>query len=193
MDKNMPAPRPRFNTGATLRNWLHEIRLMMGALDAQVDRLERLEREIRFFLSTCSQPSAGDGGPILSAADPIAYNMEVDSRPDGYVVVALDGGPKFKLPPQLAEVFLFISSAEKERGSKDPLVGWRTRAEILEFVARSAGRTFHARYVNNLIHRLKEALRLAGYSRGLIQTHRCKGVRLAYKRGSHSLPELADG
>ncbi|MGP8251898.1 MAG: hypothetical protein ACLQHF_07670 [Terracidiphilus sp.] len=193
MDNNVPAPAPRFNIAATLGLWRKEIRAALGALDAQIDRLGQLERKIQMLIDLCPPQSLGDDASIIFGADPIAYNMDVDYRSDGYIVVALDGGKRFKLPPQLAEVFLFISSAEKEHDSRDPLVGWRTRADILELVARSARRTFPRRYVNNLVHRLKQALRQAGYNNGLIQTHRRKGVRLAYKRSSHGVPDPGAG
>ncbi len=189
MDSNVPAPAPRFNIAATLGLWRREIRAALGALDAQIDRLGQLERKIQMLIDLCPPQSLGEKEAIIAGADPVVYNMDVDYRADGYIVVALDGGKRFKLPPQLAEVFLFISAAEKEQDGRDPLVGWRSRAEILELVTSSARRTFPKRYVNNLVHRLKQALRHAGYNIGLIQTHRRKGVRLAYKRSFHGAPD----
>jgi transposase len=98
-------------------------------------------------------------------------------------VVSIDGGRKFVLAPQLAEVFRFIATGDKERSEKDPLVSWRSREAVLELLD-SDGRSYSRRYVNNLVHRLRQTLRKAGYDWNLIQTHRQKGVRFAFKRGA---------
>lgn len=178
------APAPRHITQATLRNWRREIRLCLGALDGLIDRLERLEREIDSRSGACLGENSGE-----SETDPIVYNIHFQKRADGTAAIALDGGKQFTLAPQLAEFFQFLSTAERDANSKDPLVGWRTRKQILDLLAGMAARVYPERYVNNLVHRLKEALKKAGYSRALIQTHRRKGVRLAYKRSAHGISD----
>ncbi len=187
MTNGMLPPTPRFNAEATMRNWRREIRLIAGALEAQIERLERLELEM---VTYCAAQTKFVGGTCtISSAEPVARNMLVEMHPDGHATIALDGGNSFTLAPQLAEVFLFLASGDQEPGSKDPLVGWRSREQILEFLARSADHSLRPRYINNLVHRLKEELQRAGYRGKLIQTHRRKGVRLSYKRSAHGAPD----
>jgi hypothetical protein len=167
---------------------LHEVRLVQGCLDSQIDRLERIERELAALLGA---RAVGAGRHPEPNPGRVAHNLEVHPRPDGAAEVAIDAGRKFLLASQLAEVFQFIASGDKDRSGKDPLVGWRSRAEILNFLEKSAGKRFRPRYVNNLVHRLKLALRKAGYDCTLIQTHRQKGVRFAFKRGAQGLSEAS--
>lgn len=168
---------PRFNVGATARDWLREVGLMRGCLDAQVDRLDRLERELVTLIRSCG---VNDDHPVLTE-DPIAYNLSFTWRGDGSATVSIDGGAKFLLPPQLAEVFQFIATGKANPRARDALAGWRSRAEIAALLERSAHRPFTISYVNNLVHRLRQVLRKAGYDRNLIQTHKQKGVRFAHK------------
>jgi hypothetical protein len=179
---------PRYNIGATIRDALHEIRLLRNCLEGKIERLDRMERELAALISGCADST--DCG-LLDGFGQVAHNLEMQPRADGSAVVSIDGGRKFILAQQLAEVFQFIATGEKDRSGKDPLVGWRSRAEILDFLADSAGRSFYSRYINNLVHRLKCALRTAGYDHNLIQTHRQKGVRFAFKRGAQTSPEVA--
>ncbi len=188
MAGGVPSPSPRFNVAASIRDALHELRLVRSCLEGQIDRLDRLERELVALLGGCADVP---GVRLTPGAGQVAHNLEILPRADGSAVVAIDGGRKFVLARQLAEVFQFIATGDKDRSGIDPLVGWRSRSEILDFLAVSAGRSFHPRYVNNLVHRLKQALRKAGYDCNLIQTHRQKGVRFAFKRGARTLPEAS--
>jgi hypothetical protein len=185
MDREVAGVTPRVNIATTCDYWRRELRQVVGALERLIDRIEQLEQEINSLQSACATRTVDGNCRIPGGAEPTVYAIDVHKLSNGSVEVALDGGRKFKLPPQLAEVFLFIASGGKNPDHHDPLVGWRTRTEILECLTRSSGRTYHRRFVNNLINRLKDVLTGAGYSRGLIQTHRRQGVRLAYRR-SHA-------
>ncbi len=169
---------PRFNVGATARYWLHELRLIRSCLDGQVDRLDRLERELVAFIQS---HRVNLNHPVIIGDDPIAYNLSFHWRGDGSATVSIDGGVKFVLAPQLAQVFQFIASGKTDPGGLDPLVGWRSRTEIAALLERFSHRAVNASYVNNLVHRLRKVLRKAGYEGNLIQTHRQKGVRFAHK------------
>lgn len=184
----VPSESPRYNVDATIRDSLHELRLVRSCLERQTERLDRLERELAALLGGC-RVNAG----LYLASDPshVAHNLEIEPRANGTVVVAIDGGRKFVLARQLADFFQFIATGDRDRNEKDPLIGWRSRTEILAFLADSAGRSFKPRYINNLVYRLKRALQKAGYDHSLIQTHRQKGVRFAFKRGARSLPEAS--
>src|SRR5208283_4418520 len=103
---------PRFNVAASLRDALHEVRLVRNCLDGQIDRLDQLERELVALSRSCSGET---GCEPTNGLGQVAYNLEIQSRPDGSVVVSIDGGRKFVLAQQLAEVFRFIASGEKDR------------------------------------------------------------------------------
>jgi hypothetical protein len=169
---------PRINLSASMRDLLHDVRVAQGSLGAQIERLERIEREMLVLMGSCPPTS---GGPIGPGTVSVAYNLDMRSRPDGSVVVSIDGGGRFSLAARLAEVFRFLASGDKQRGGNDDLVGWRSREEINKFLNESAGKILRASYVNNLVYLLKKALCKAGYDRSLIQTHRQKGIRLALK------------
>jgi len=158
--------KPRFNVIESLRDLLHDLRLVRNALEAQIERIDRLEYEIKALVR-----GSGAGAGPFGGSTPVAHNLMIDSQPDGSVRFAIDGGKSFTLPPRLAEVFLFLASGEKGASDDDALVGWRSRTEISAF---QGGR--------------RKALRTALYNPKLIQTHRQKGVRLAYKRGEPVFP-----
>jgi hypothetical protein len=181
MDDHVPAAGPRLRLDESIRDMLHEVRLVRACLGSQIDRLDRME----LYLTTMQggRIATGSGQPA-PAPERVAHNLEIGFRHDGFGVVSIDGGRKFVLAPQLAEVFRFIATGDRGRSEKDPLVGWRSRDEIREFLADSEGRSYTQRYVNNLVHRLRQALRQAGYDLNLIQSHRQKGVRFAFKRGA---------
>jgi hypothetical protein len=183
MEKDTSGGTPRINIATTCEYWRRELRQMVGALERLVDRIEQLEQEISSLQSGCASRTVDGNGQGPHGSEPTVYAIDVHKLSNGSIEIALDGGRRFKLPPQLAEVFLFIACGEKSSDHQDPLVGWRSRKEILECLAKSSGRIYKQRFVNNLIHRLKDALSRAGYSRCLIQTHRRRGVRLAYRRG----------
>ncbi len=186
MARSVPAP--RFNLALSFRDALHEVRLVRSCLEGQIDRLDRLERELVDLSRSCSGGVAC--GPPVDLGQ-VAYNLEIQPRPDGSAVVSIDGGRKFVLAQQLAEFFRFIASGEKDGSGSDPLVGWRSRSEILDFLADSGERNYEARYINNLVHRLKDALQEAKYNRNLIQRNRQKGVRFAFKRGARIELEIS--
>ena len=185
MEKDTPMTPPQSDTEETIRALLHEAHIALGALDTLVGRVEHIQLKLKDLLRTGRfKPD----GPPPWREDPIAYNVEFERRPDGHAVISIDGGKEVTLAPQLAEVFAFIASGSKEGDRRDSLVGWRSRTEILGLVTHLAGRSFKSCYANHLVHRLKTVLASAGYNRKLIQTHRHKGVRLAYKRGSSGGP-----
>jgi hypothetical protein len=183
-----PVATPRINFGASIRDLLHEVRLIRSALEAQIERLDRIERDL-VFLSGIRTTGAGNLPP--SGTGPVAYNLDMKQRADGSVELVIDGGDRFSLGPRLAEVFQFLASGDKDRSGKDPLAGWRSRTEIIEFLEKHTGKRFSKNYVNGMVYLLKKALTKARYDRGLIQTHRQKGVRLAYKRGAQGLLETS--
>jgi hypothetical protein len=181
MGSELLMPLPRINIGASIRELRRKLRLVLGILDALTDKVAEIERELAVMEGA---RNVGSGGPPPSGDDQIAYNLDIRTRANGSVEVAIDGGEKFSLGPRLAEVFRFLASADKERGGNDELVGWRSRAEINKFLNDATGKQLRACYVNNLVHLLRMALSKAHYDSNLIQSHRQKGYRLALKHSS---------
>lgn len=192
MTSGVPVGSPRFNIGASTRDWIHEVRLVRGCLEGQIERLDRLERELVALLDS---RAGGVEKQFILDQGHVAHNLHLRPCSDGSLEISIDGGSKLALGPRLAEVFQLLASGNKDSSGKDPLVGWRSRAEISKFLQGAMGRSTRASYVNNLVHLLRKALRSAGYDRSLIQTHRQKGVRFALKGGDRgleksSLPDL---
>jgi hypothetical protein len=176
--------KPRINYDASIRMLVHDVRVTRANLAAQMARLDRIEYDLVSLLQTCAPFEVkGPGGGSAK----VAHNLDMRHRADGSLEVAIDGGGKLLLGPRLAEVFQFLAAGGKDSSGKDPLVAWRSRDEIAKFLQAGAGKPFRKSYVNGMVHLLKEALRKAGYDRSLIQTHRQKGIRLAYKSGSKDL------
>lgn len=140
---------PRINFGGSIRDLLHDVRLVRISLEAQIERLDRIERELKDLLDIQDQsaPNLVSFGTV-----PVAYNLVIHHHSDGSVEFAIDGGSKFSLGPRLAEVFQFLASGDKDRSGKDALVGWRSRDEILEFLEKSTGKRFRRNYVNNMVY-----------------------------------------
>jgi hypothetical protein len=177
----MPVAIPGINAGALRRDLLHEVRLVRTSLEAQIERLDRIEYKLSVLPEIQDQRARN---LVSYYTGPVAYDLDIHHHSNGSVEFAIDGGKSFSLGPQLAEVFKFLASGERDRSGKDALVGWRSRTEILRSLEEATGRKFRRPYVNNIVYLLKKALTKAGYDRGLIQTHRQKGIRLAYKRGA---------
>jgi hypothetical protein len=184
MTNEKQLPLPRNNNGALVRDMRRRLRLALNTLDALIGKIEIIEKDLALIESSLSL----DAGWIhKSGEDPVAYNLDIHSHPDGSVEVAIDSGDKFTLGPRLAEIFQFIASCDKEYNGNDGLVGWSSREEIKDYLSKFASKQLRISYVNNLVHLLREKLYKAGYDRNLIQTHRQKGVRLAMKRSARGV------
>lgn len=186
MAKEMFGAKPRINLVTSVRDLLHDVRLIRNSLEAQIERLERVELELSVLVSS-SGADPSNAGPL--GGGPMAHNLEINPLPDGSVEFAIDGGDTFSLGPRLAEVFQYLASGDKDRSGQDALVGWRSRMEIIAFLEKHARRAFRTNNVNGMVYLLKKALQKAGYDPKLIQTHRQKGVRLAYKHSAQGPPQ----
>jgi len=182
---SMLGPRAKINISGSVRDWLHDLRLLRNCLEAQIERLDRMELEMDALMSLHGAGSSAS--TVAPGAQPVALNLHIQPQPDGSARFVIDGGTSFSLAPRLAEVFQFLASGDKDRSAEDGLVGWRSRREIVLFLEKSTGKAFTTRYLNGMVYLLKKALREAGYDGRLIQTHRQKGIRLAYKGGTQSL------
>ncbi len=193
--------------GRALISLLHEIRSIRNSCDYQNDHVERLQKsltgqrtridlielELKKIIGACGKENAmsplpkgyDELGPMLA---PIAHIIKKQVLHDGSLEVTIDGGERFVLPGRLAQVFSFISTGDRDRGGPDALVAWRSRIEIKAYLEKQANKRFEPKHINQLVFRLKNVLRSAGYNPRLIQSSRLKGVRLAYNPGSQASP-----
>ena len=174
------SPPPRINLLASALDLLHEVQVLRAALDRQIDRLDRLEKEIRVviaFLRGTAKVSDLHAGGL--AADQAAHSLIISRLPDDSAEVCVDGGEAFRLPPLLAGLVDFLAKEGDARGVQ--FFGWKTREEIQVWLALRTGKKARRQYVNNLVSRLRARFTKAGVDSALIQTHRRKGVRLSVK------------
>ena len=87
---------PRINIGASIRELRRKLRLVLGILDALTDKVAEIERELAVMEGA---RNVGFGGPPPSGDDQIAYNLDIRTRANGSVEVAIDSGEKFSLGP----------------------------------------------------------------------------------------------
>jgi len=171
----------RLNLVLSIDDFLKEVRSMRAALERQVGRLERMEKELTIVLAWMLGPAPPPGlRRVGTAYGQTAYSLSARRLPDDSGEFQIDGGGVFHLAPRLADVLLFL--ARSSGPSEDELVPWKARSEVLESLEGKAKKRLRRQYVNNLINLLKLALAEAGQDPRLIQTHRRKGVRFALKR-----------
>jgi hypothetical protein len=163
-----------------------ELRAIRAALERQVDRLDRMDRDLSVVISVAR--AAGQHVDNSSAGHlPVVHSLICRRNPDDSAEFQVDGGGFFGLPPRLSQFLLFLASAPK--GGEDALVSWRSREDLVAFLEVQTGHKIPRRYVNNVVHLLKNAFQKVGLDRRLIQTHERKGVRLALKHQSAAVIE----
>ena len=190
-----------------LRYVMHNLVLLRNSLDAQSDRVESLrktldtqtaqldavERELKKILKAGQKPVPGSpvprdhGAPVL-APGLVADTLMTQPGHGNSLQVAINGGKTFTLPARLAQVFSLIASGEKGRNAQDELIGWRSRTEIIEWLAEHKVKRISRKYLAQIVYLLKQALMAAGYDPRLIQSDRRKGIRLAYKHSPQDPP-----
>jgi DNA-binding winged helix-turn-helix (wHTH) protein len=166
------------NLLATAVGLRSELRAVRAALERQAERLDRMEHDLSVVIEAAR--AAGESVDLSPLGHlPMAYSFNCHCNADDSAEFQIDGSEYFRLPPRLSQVLLFLKSAPK--CGEDDLVAWRSREDLLEFLRGQTGRKIPARYINNIVHLLKNAFQKKGLDRRLIQTHERKGVRLALK------------
>jgi hypothetical protein len=145
-----------------------------------------MDQALSFLIAVAR--AAGEHVDIPSPGHlPVVHSLICRRNPDDSAEFQVDGGGFFGLPPRLSQFLLFLASAPK--GGEDALVAWRSREDLVEFLEVQTGHKIPRRYVNNVVHLLKNAVQKVGLDRRLIQTHERKGVRLALKHQSAAVIE----
>ena len=173
----------RINLERSAVDLLHEVQVLRSALDRQIDRLDRLEKELRVviaFLRGSGKTSQVDVN--RPPAEPMAYSLIVKRLPDDSIEIRVDERKAFRLPPLLAALMQFLA-AEGDTGG-DEFVGWKSREAVAAWIEIMTGKKVRRQYVNNLVSRLRTRFSEAGMDPALIQTHRRKGARFALKRSA---------
>ena len=114
----------------------------------------------------------------------MARNLRVEKCGNGSFRFFFDvglriGGEAFELPPQLGGFLYFLATAPPVNG----LVGWRSQAEVLEYLKAESDTAHRKRVATGLIYRLREALAGKKYDRDLIERNPKQGVRFAAEPG----------
>ena len=175
------SPKPRINLLSSALDLLAEVRAIRTSQDKQLDRLDRLEKELTMLVyalggSARYQRRTQDSELI----GPVAHSLVVRPRPDDSADFQIDGGHTFRLSPRLAALLAYLASSEGS--NEDALVPWKSRESIVKWLEKKTGRSMRKQYINNLIDLLRTAFRKAGLDPDLLQTHQRKGIRLALKR-----------
>jgi hypothetical protein len=162
-------------------------------LIAEVDRLGRRVERLGDTPRTWTGPAGGapSGHPpyatrgardprtraLLAEAKGGAHAFSMDWCPDGSAMVSVNNGEAFHLAPLLAALLAILASKTGDDGG--PLVGWKTRKEVLIRLAKEFGRKRQPRALNQLVYRLRNELEARGVNRYLLQTKARAGLRFA--------------
>lgn len=181
---------------AALSRRLSNVRRRLNTLE---EKFERLVDYLYGILSTLEEmsgrvrprrlrPVPRDGVPPSVVVEKVIK----ERLADGSLRVQLDAWDPVVLPPKLGELLLLLATDNGQ--SCDGLVGWWTVLEVAERLRGKGYRAWQVRKgnVNQLVWRLRSALERAGCPRGVIQTSRRRGVRLALRRAGAS-PLLSVG
>ena len=174
-------PKPRINLLSSALDLLAEVRAIRTNQDKQLDRLDRLEKELTmlvYALGGSARYHRRAQDPEL--VGPVARSLVVKARPDDSADFQIDGGHTFRLSPRPAELLAYLASSEGS--TEDALTPWRSRESIVKWLEKKTGKPMRRQYVNNLVCLLRTAFRKAGLDPDLLQTHKRKGIRLALKR-----------
>jgi len=120
-----------------------------------------------------------DGDLLLRRlAESGVSRLEVVRRSTGDADVRIDGGQQFVLPRALTAL---LTALARDTGGGKGLVGWKGKGEIADLLAKELGERPSRGALDQLIWRLRKALRSAGVNPFLIQTCRHQGARFALR------------
>lgn len=153
-----------------------------GAVFDAVEMLQAIERtglNPEVEPASRSTNSNSDGDLILRRlAESGSTRLEVVRRSTGDADVRIDGGEWFVLPRALTAL---LNALARDTGDGGGLVGWKEKGEIADLLAKELGERPSRGALDQLIWRLRKALRTAGVNPFLVQTCRHQGARFALR------------
>ena len=153
-----------------------------GVVFDAVEMLQAIERiGLNPEVEPASRPtnSNSDGDLILRRlAESGSTRLEVVRRSAGDADVRIDGGEWFVLPRALTAL---LTALARDTGDGGGLVGWKEKGEIADLLAKELGERPSRGALDQLIWRLRKALRTAGVNPFLVQTCRHQGARFALR------------
>jgi hypothetical protein len=133
-------------------------------------------------------PNANSDGDLIlrRLAESGATRLEVVRRSTGDADVRIDEGQWFVLPRALTAL---LTALARETGDGEGLVGWKEKGELADLLAKELGERPSRGALDQLIWRLRKALRTAGVNPFLVQTCRHQGARFALRVRRHGVSE----
>lgn len=170
---------PKNNLVSSLQILLRDTRLIRGNLLAQIERIDRIEMELTVLISA----AIGDErlhARIGERPGSMIHHLAIQHNPNDSLEIEINSRPPFHLSPRLAGIFLLLAGSNKTSDGALAPRSWYSRSEILCFLERSMRGRIRPQYINNLVHSLRRALSAAGHDPALVQSHKEKGVCLAF-------------
>jgi hypothetical protein len=133
-------------------------------------------------------PNANSDGDLIlrRLAESGANRLEVVRRSTGDADVRIDEGEWFVLPRALTAL---LTALARDTGDGEGLVGWKEKGELADLLAKELGERPSRGALDQLIWRLRKALRTAGVNPFLVQTCRHQGGRFALRVRRHGVSE----
>lgn len=164
----------------TLKRELERIAARIDAAAAAVEQRLDSEDEPGTARTNGSTRSRKQWEPATAAAGITALERRIE--PNGSEYIRLDGRNEVRLTPMCADLLRFAAADNGTSG--DALVEWKPKGELLWMLAKRSGRPLSAQAFNQLVLRLRKALRAAGENPYFLQVHAKKGIRFALRRGA---------
>ncbi|MCX6538602.1 MAG: hypothetical protein NT151_06690 [Acidobacteria bacterium] len=160
------------------------------------ERIDDLYWDLHDRHTDAPASSANDGGrgprprasgTLRSTTAPVAWvsKLTTKQRPDGSLVVSLNGQDPFLLQPHLGALLLAL--AEDTGLSRDEGVGFKTLRDLSVRIGKhTGGQAPNPDTINKYVCKLRKQLCQPGLQGDIIQTNRRLGRRLAVKRSSRT-------
>jgi hypothetical protein len=157
------------------------IQRIAEALFRETDILDQSTEKIVKAIRSGLIPAPGsDEHPISrQGSSSVARDFSITHCDDGAFEFRFKMGFPFprttlRLAPQRGGLLEFLSSGAP---AEDGLVGWRSEAEVLEYLTRESQTKQPRRYMAGLIFQLRQSLSKEGLNRNLIQLNKRQGIR----------------
>lgn len=183
----------------TIRELIHQIRLIQGVEDRQADLIRQIlvvrarqairVREIARLVEVAYGLRQDDASPV--SIRPLEFDtgqaiwsLRIGVCPDLSTWLEFDdNGSWFTLGERLTGLLKFLAFEQDKDDEEGKLVGYRSRPEVLAYLEEtSGGRKYCPQYVNKLVHKMRDKLRL--YDKRILIISNKEGIRFMVRRGA---------